>query len=126
MKRILIVISIFVLALSINLVYADVTTISFEPFLQIRMKKGTLRGEYNDCFYYKLTDSQYTWLRTQLGLTLPGIRTDAQARVDSWIESLQTQAKAIRATRAQLLEQKKALQDMIASVDAEYATAPEA
>lgn len=104
--------------------FSEVTTISDEAYLQIRFKKGTLRGEYHDCLYFKLTDAMYTWLRGQLSLTLPGVRAEEQARVQAWLDMLAEQRAAIKATKAELRAQRQAYLDMIAAVDAEYPTAP--
>lgn len=104
--------------------FAEVTPISDEAYLQIRFKKGTLRGEYNDCLYFKLTDKMYTYLRNQLNLTLQGVRAEEKARVQAWLEMLAEQRAAIRATKAELRAQKQAYIDMIAAVDAEIVTAP--
>lgn len=123
MHKIIIIISIIALALTINLAYAEVTPITDEAYLQVRMKKGTLRGEFNDALYWKLPNSLYRYILNQLNVKLTDVRAEEQARVQVWLDELAKQIEVKRATKAELRAQRQAYLDMIAAVDAEIVTA---
>lgn len=106
--------------------FAEVTKLEFEYCLQVKFKKGTLRGDIYDALYFPLSISARDACLSSLGLDLAGVRKMCQQRVDDWLAAMALAAKEARkATRAELLAYKQSLLDQIASVDVEIKNAPE-
>lgn len=106
--------------------FAEVTKLEFEYCLQVKFKKGTLRGDIYDALYFPLSISARNACLSSLGLDLAGVRKMCQQRVDDWLAAMALAAKETRkATRAELLAYKQSLLDQIESVDVEIKNAPE-
>lgn len=104
--------------------FAEVTKLEFEYCLQVKFKKGTLRGDIYDALYFPLSISARDACLSSLGLDLAGVRKMCQQRVDDWLAAMALAAKEDRkATREELRAARLALLAQIDQMAIEYETA---